>query len=490
MASDLSPAEKEDREAERLLNKKRPHSRKYKEKRAPRRDLRRNRMKVDDPDLLPRTEEHKDLSMRSRSANLLISTLHIALLPYIDDKLLKQYENDIRDLLHDPELDEDTIDRLLDRVIENAPDDADLDDYIDVLDEELLDNEDPNKPGPLLQKLMKQLSIATSNKIFGIMTSKTGTYHGVISQKGNPTDPPNTEYKSYDKRYFTDKNYDRILKYASGLLKEDWLKYGWDDNSDAKFRAALDMAVHMADGNLYQSKIDSETYMMLLNHLAKWGHDSFSQTILSEKIPRNAFDMTISNEYRNIIHIANELRTTSPVQALDILKNLRSLASTGFLPSMASTHRVTTESDSDKVEIKSIDDQDLNALKKDVKTDMDKLSKESDAGKFAEGVTEMVEDMQKKTSAVASISIPLVDLLRLANSDPEAKRILGPVIVAAAKKKKTPPKPKSKAKTDMKKEKAEEAKKESPKKDDKNPFPKNLKGKKRKATITQDDFNW
>jgi hypothetical protein len=51
MPSDLTPAEKEDKEAERLIGKKPPPSRKYTERRGPKHDNRRRRMKVEDPDI-------------------------------------------------------------------------------------------------------------------------------------------------------------------------------------------------------------------------------------------------------------------------------------------------------------------------------------------------------------------------------------------------------------------------------------------------------
>ncbi len=165
---------------------------------------------------------------------------------------------------------------------------------------------------------------ATSNETsLNRMAHKVSSYHGVVHQ-GHPSGPTNTEYKSYDKRYLGKENYDSIIASAKEFLDSDWLKYDWEGGSeDAQYRAALDLAIHMADSNLYQSKIDAETYDMLLNRLAGWNYEQFSDTILPQKAKRSAAAMNASHQ--NILRIASDLRRSNPIAAFEIVKNLRSL---------------------------------------------------------------------------------------------------------------------------------------------------------------------
>jgi hypothetical protein len=178
-------------------------------------------------------------------------------------------------------------------------------------------------------KFKSSKSAATSNKIFHIkaMASRVAAYHGVDDRRGNPTETIGTPWKSYDKRYFTEDNYKSILKVAQQYLQEDWLKYCWKSGSEeAPLRAALDLAIHMADDNLYQSKIDAETYEMLLNRLAKWGHDSFSETILPFKKSKRSAAM--GKNIQSVLRIASEVRKTDPKKAVEIVASLRSLVAT------------------------------------------------------------------------------------------------------------------------------------------------------------------
>jgi hypothetical protein len=194
----LSPAEKDDKESERLIGKRPPPSRKYKPKRGPKMDNRRRRMKVDDKDL-----EKKPPSKASSPSTLADMALRV----------------------------------------------------------------------------MMSGDIATSNKAFRTesMSIKTAEYHGVLKQ-GHPSGPTNTGYKSIDKRYFGKKHYDSIISSAKEYLSDDWLKKEeWKDGAaDARLRAALDLAILTADKNLYASKIDVETYNMLLARLSDSDEDLFS----------------------------------------------------------------------------------------------------------------------------------------------------------------------------------------------------------------------
>jgi hypothetical protein len=176
------------------------------------------------------------------------------------------------------------------------------------------------------------------------MRTKSATYHGVL-QQGHPSGPTNTVYRSYDKRYFGNDHYEMILKYASDLLKEDWLKYNWDGGSeDAPLRAALDLSIGLSNDHTFQNKIDSETYEMLLNRLSKWDHDSFAETILPLKksklinkfagqkkqglLDRSASMNKAQEKFiRGIIQTASDLREKDPKAAFEIIKNLRALVS-------------------------------------------------------------------------------------------------------------------------------------------------------------------
>jgi len=184
----------------------------------------------------------------------------------------------------------------------------------------------PKEAENMYNGLMRK-SKQASNKasVSGPMSVKTATFHGLVEQ-GHPSGPTNTGYKSYHKRYFGKPQYESILKFAKELLDEDWFKYGWDDGSiDAQQRAALDISIQTGDDNLYQSKIDAETYDMLLNRLAGWGHDSFSETVFPvEKGSRRSASI-MQNQIKNILRIASDIRNDNPKAAFEIVKNLRSL---------------------------------------------------------------------------------------------------------------------------------------------------------------------
>ena len=180
-------------------------------------------------------------------------------------------------------------------------------------------------PHELKEKLKNFHSVAASYRPFGgnRMTAKVATYHGILNQ-GNPDGTSNTPYKSYDKRYFGKDHFDSIIKMAKGYLEEDWVKYGWDDGAeDAKYRAALDLSIHMADSNLYQSKIDTDTYGMLLNRLRGGEDDTFEADIPSFGVNRSASAMNAS--YQNILRIANDLRKTNPQAALSVLEAFKTV---------------------------------------------------------------------------------------------------------------------------------------------------------------------
>ena len=210
----------------------------------------------------------------------------------------------------------------------------DPDEFIDGL-ESVLGSDFKNAPDELkemvegLRRVVKGYkSAATSYDAPRVkaMRQRTATYHGVL-QQGDPTNGPYTGYRSLDRRYFGKEHYDSIIKTAKEFLKEDWLKYDWEGGAkDAPFRAALDLSIWVADSNLYQAKIDGETYNMLLARLMKSKTDVFSETLITydEKDSRRASAMS-NQHYQAILRVASGLRKENPRAALEIVKNLRSL---------------------------------------------------------------------------------------------------------------------------------------------------------------------
>ncbi len=77
MPTTLTPGEREDREAEKLLDHKRRPSRKHKQRRAPRPWQRRKRMNVDDPDL---SKKDKDLSLNHKGYSSTIGDLALRIM--------------------------------------------------------------------------------------------------------------------------------------------------------------------------------------------------------------------------------------------------------------------------------------------------------------------------------------------------------------------------------------------------------------------------
>lgn len=423
----LDTSEKEDGESARLMRYRPPPSRKYREKRAPRPEQRRRRIKEDDPDFKKRRNDRGGSSMVDDDKL---------------DKMLGGLDSYLKDTDDSDELEDFNFDAVIEKLdpadkkeveelIEEAPEEAPEEVY-DYIAELLRRSQyDLGELGRPIDKF------ATSNEISDLMSTRTGTYHGVRDVRGNPTDPPNTGYKSYDKRYFTDKDYDLIVKNAAKILDTGWLSYGWDSGAeDAPIRAALDLSIQTANDCLYQSKIDSETYDLLLNRLAKWGHNTFSDTVLPMKASsgdkRTASMIKNSAEYKSMVHIANDLRQKDPRVALEILKNLRSLVA----------------SDSEPVST----------------------------------ISEHVAAKPAPKAVVASeiAEVPLSTLLRVAASSQAAKLALGPFILAAKKKK--IPKGKKVEKT--------ESKKALPPEFLKNQKKGPPKGKKKKASISVEDASW
>jgi hypothetical protein len=93
------------------------------------------------------------------------------------------------------------------------------------------------------------------------------------------------------------------------------------------------------------------------------------------------------------------------------------------------------ENSPELVELGGMSEQDFDKLKKEVKGRVDKLFSEKDVDNFLAGWDELLEDVEKKTAFWLGNSVPIPVLVKIAASSEEAKRVLGPVLVAAKKKK-------------------------------------------------------
>lgn len=440
MATDLSPAEREDREAERLLDHKPAPSRKNRDRRSPRPYQRRRRVRDDDPDLKKRRRDRGGSTVSDRDLDRMLADM---------EGLTRETDDDLDDFDFDDVIDALSDDKVSPEAVRRVVDQSDADSVADLLrgTEKSVDFDQSR-----IEELDRALGLSAAS--YGgtvLMSARTGAYHGVRDVRGNPTDSPNT-VPLPDRRYFTDKDYDVIVKFAGKLLdSDDWLKYGWDGGAeDAPLRAALDLAIQTANGNAYQSKIDPETYDLLLNRLAKWGYDTFSDTVLPMKAPRGAsatprraghpshlhselHPMKNIESYKQIVQVASDLRQSNPVASLNILKSLRALVS---------SDAETPQSISDSVA----------------------PGKAAVAASAASDEQDLAE-------------VPMKVLMRAAASSPSMKAALGPYILAAAKKKKG----KGKGKIPPQFLKNVKEKGDAPPK---------AKGKNKKASILAEDASW
>ena len=374
------------------------------------------------------------------------------------------------------------------------------------------------------------------------MAVREAAYHGVKEQ-GHPSGPTVTGYRSYDKRYFSKENFDSILKFAKQLMEEDWLKYDWEGGApDARFRAALDLSIHLADDNLYQSKIDTETYDMLLNRLAGWDWDTFSETVLPtrSKASRSASNMNQNSKnphVQRILRVASDLRQSDPQASLEIVKNLRALVSSEAEPAQnIRMHVGQQEQDEEQegghtsqqqqqqgqqqeqqgqqqqqqgqqgqqqqqqgqqeqqavapgeeISMKSMSDEDFKKLKDEAK----KLFDAKDIEEFMKGFDSITDELGHKT---ASARVPLSLLVRIAYAIPSTRKILTPILAAAKKKDDKKKGKKTSQQEKAAQEKAAKGKGKKPPFGGKKapPFGKKGPAKGRKASVEIDssDINW
>lgn len=220
------------------------------------------------------------------------------------------------------------------------------------------------------------------------MGIKTATYHGVIdlhhperASFGQPT---------VEKSDMGKKEFDSIVASAKGFLKDSWLKDGWEGSAeDAPIRAALDLAIYTADGSSYQSKVDSETYGMLLNRLAGWGYDQFEETILPEK----ARSASMSNQHiQTILRVASDLRKVAPDASMELVRSAQSLVA----------------SDDEEACDMTASGKPMDELKKQTK----KLMDAKDIGEFVDGMSGLSDSMKTAGARTASedVAIALTDL--------------------------------------------------------------------------------
>jgi len=266
----------------------------------------------------------------------------------------------------------------------NKPYSFELNELMDEF-ESSMKNKYDNIPSEL-SAIFKGFKRAASNKqCTHKYMNKTATFHGHI-QQGHPSGPTNTGWKSLDKRYLTSDNYKSILSFAKDLLKENWFKNGWGSGSpDAPIRAALDVAIHLADDNLYQNKIDVETYNMLLNRLSGDDIDLFTETMHSNKSKKAS--MTKRESIGNILRLASDLQHSNPAESIKLIQSLRSI--------MAQSDSMRIAQDNPELDTK-----ELEKRQQELKKALDN----EDIEAFVEAFQEMGKTIKKISSRLASVT--------------------------------------------------------------------------------------
>jgi hypothetical protein len=134
-----------------------------------------------------------------------------------------------------------------------------------------------------------------SNGLGKTRMNKVSAYQGVVHQ-GHPSGATNTDWKSVDKRYLNKTHFDSIVACAKEYLGSSWFKSGWDDGAvDARVRAALDLAITMADGSIYQSKIDATDYNRLFIKLSGEDISPFEDTLIPDSSTIRKASVKLSN---------------------------------------------------------------------------------------------------------------------------------------------------------------------------------------------------
>jgi hypothetical protein len=272
----------------------------------------------------------------------------------------------------------------LDKLMEKKSEGVDISEVMEGFRKDLEHN---GKLPKQLERIFEPFSRAASNKNgYSEPMNKTATFHGYIHQ-GHP-EGPFPGWQSLDKRFFTEENYKSIIKFAGDLLKQDWFKSGWDGGApDAKMRAALDLSIQIADDNLYQSKIDVETYNLLLSQLTGSKIDLFSETMYVNPDGKKMAS-TKRQSVQNLLRLANDLREKDPKQALQIVKDIRTLIANDE-PSEEDGSESKTSQDTADVDVEEL---------KKVQKELDEALNKEDIEALVEAFNEMGKTVKKVSS--------------------------------------------------------------------------------------------
>jgi len=303
------------------------------------------------------------------------------------------------------------------------------------------------------------------NREWKTRMDKTAAYQGVLEQ-GHPEGPTNTPWLSIDKRYIDSDHLKTIVSCAKNFMDSDWFKTGWDYGAaEAKYRAALDLAIATCENSIYQSKIDAPTYDILLNNISGNKVDVFTDTLIPDNNVRKA------SEIPGIIRLASaKLRESD--------NEISNIAASRILNAGGSKQEIV-----DNVLIAA----DL--------IQNDEISNR--LIKYAADLYASTPVEEIKMAETTRIAMDLDTIVKVAYENPKARETLLPIIAAA--KKKAMPKKKSSKKEDASyaSDKKDEVKKSSVKEKTHSEAPKKLtkttgSGKKvRKASdLSISDTEW
>lgn len=457
MPTDLTNAEKEDREVERLINKKPAPSRKNREKRGPKFDNRRTVM---------RTEKDPDLS-----------------------------------------------------------------------------NSDPDLSGGN--------KYSFDNSWGEDMVLRTSGYNGIV-ERAHEGD---REVSLQAARVFDpigEDDHKLLIKAAKATMKQEWFVAGWgDDDTDAPMRAALDTSIATCEDSVYQSRIDPQTYNLLLGKLLGEDIDQTVESFFDEGYLRS--ELSMNPTQNTILAAASKLRHSNPRLAVELVRSIRTASPTpglvdekvkgemdkklqellqaitdedieAFGASMKEMAQLLPKTASSRIASEFLEFQSLADLPaEELKSFFDKEKKQVEQSKKLLESNEIEEFMitfdslmkdsedAAKKAKQGSVRVKLSTLVRLAAASPEAAAVLLPVLAAAKKKMSKPAKTSGKDKKEDKDEKKpakkdDKSDKKPAKKDDKKPAGKKPAGKKdekkpagksnlappfkKKASFQSDDLDW
>lgn len=250
--------------------------------------------------------------------------------------------------------------------------------------------------------LQKFASSQSSYKTVSDEMIRTSSYHGIVDQ--HHPEGPFPGWNSIDKRYLGKSHFESIVAAAKEFLKDDWCSMGWDGGmSEAPVRAALDLAIATADGSIYQSKIDSPTYEMLLNRLTGQNQDLFTET----RLPGTKRSSSVMNKaVHNMLSIASDIRNQNPRMALDIVKNLRHLvAQQQEQAQQQQQGQQEQQSQQQGWSQQQQQGQDSDKHVKDIEKEVKDLSNVKDIGEWIESTEKLQKLLKKHASRVAATDL-------------------------------------------------------------------------------------